>query len=128
MNAPPPRQPRKRGRPRLPEEKRREQAISVRFRPEELEQVAEAARPFSLSVGAYARRLLLGTRPHPPRLPREVLALVGELNRIGNNLNQLVKLIHQHRAPAGLLAAVRQCLAVLTEACELLDPGREAKR
>jgi len=95
--------------------------VAVRFNPEELHQVAERARAFSLPVGVYARRLLLGKQPRPPRLSRKALALVGELNRMGNNLNQLVKLIHQHRAPAGLLTTLRQCLEVLTEARELLN-------
>ncbi|HVT16379.1 MAG TPA: plasmid mobilization relaxosome protein MobC [Thermoanaerobaculia bacterium] len=57
------------------------------------------------------RRMVLRYRPRRSVAPAVNLAAVGELNAIGNNLNQLVKLLHQGRAPLGLQALLEELLA-----------------
>jgi hypothetical protein len=62
-----------------------------------------------LTVGRYLRVLIAGERPSG-RWPLVRKAIV-ELSRVGNNLNQLVKLAHQGTLlPADLLSAVTRVL------------------
>jgi hypothetical protein len=71
------------------------------------------AKAAGVPIGAYLRRLILG-QPPTARWPLARKAIV-ELARVGNNLNQLVKLAHGgtllpaelHRAVESTLAAVR---------------------
>lgn len=78
---------------------------SVRFTPEEWAQVEAWAAEASVSPSRYVREATLQRRPQAK--PRGVRAeAVRELNRVGVNLNQLVRLVHRAGAqkvetPAG---------------------------
>lgn len=78
--------------------------IKVTFRLSEEEHARLLARVEELEVGqsAYLRAVALGRQVPQPAVPRTNLKAIGELNRIGNNLNQLVKLLHSGKAPYGL--------------------------
>ena len=79
---------------------------SVRFTPEEWAQVEAWAADASVSPSRYVREATLRRRPQTK--PRGVRAeAVRELNRVGVNLNQLVRLAHQalSKAPSGTPSA-----------------------
>jgi hypothetical protein len=83
------------------------------------------AKAAGVPIGAYLRRLILG-QPPTARWPLARKAIV-ELARVGNNLNQLVKLAHGgtllpaelHRAVENTLAAVRTLRRALFQ-----EPGQ----
>ncbi len=73
---------------------------SVRFTPEEWAQVEAWAAEASVSPSRYVREATLKRRPAVK--PRGVRAeAVRELNRVGVNLNQLVRLVHRATAQKG---------------------------
>lgn len=73
---------------------------SVRFTPEEWAQVEAWAAEASVSPSRYVREATLKRRPQAK--PRGVRAeAVRELNRVGVNLNQLVRLVHRAGAQKG---------------------------
>jgi len=63
---------------------------ATRFTPDQHAAVAERARDCCLSVSAYLRLLVLGGTPIARR--SEVRSAIVAVNRVGTNLNQLVKL------------------------------------
>ena len=69
---------------------------SVRFSPDEWARVEGWAEDAQVSPSRYVREATL--RRRPSEKPRGVRAeAVAELNRVGRNLNQLVRLAHQAR-------------------------------
>jgi hypothetical protein len=66
----------------------------VRFSRAEHARLVERARVCHRSLNAFVRIAALGRRMPEPPMPAINLATVGELNRIGNNLNQAVHLLH----------------------------------
>lgn len=76
--------------------------LGVRLTPEERAQIERAAESSGLSTGSYARLVLLGTPgPRQVRRPQvdraELGRLLGEIGRVGNNLNQIA-----HRMNTGV--------------------------
>lgn len=68
------------------------------------------AKSAGVTMGAYLRALVAG-QPPTPRWPLARKAIV-ELSRVGNNLNQLVKLAHEGTIlPPDLYNAVQSVLA-----------------
>jgi len=63
---------------------------ATRFTPDQHAAVAERAKDCCLSVAAYIRVLVLGGTPIARR--SEVRSAIVAVNRVGTNLNQLVKL------------------------------------
>lgn len=108
------------GRPRLPRESHRSVSVRVRFSPSELAQLRLAAAECSLPLATYIRAEALHQRIRPPSVPQVNLRCVGELNRLGNNLNQLLVLIYTNRAPLGLLGTLRALLGLVDEVKGLL--------
>jgi hypothetical protein len=84
----------------------------TRFSPAQLEAIQEHARGCGLTVTAFIRQVVLGHNPTPHRpLARSAIVAV---NRVGNNLNQLVKLAHSGVVLApDLLRVVGQVLVEL---------------
>lgn len=114
------------GRSRSGSQKRRQRSISVGFEPLELDAVDERAEAAGLSRAAYIRTAVLGhpglrAVPRPPVEKKLLGQAVGQLGRVGNNLNQLA-----HHANAGrmldagsvapLLDEVRAVLAAVMKA------------
>lgn len=118
--------PDERKRSRSGSQKRRQQRISLGLEPTDLDVVDERAEAAGLSRAAYIRAAVLG---HPgiravprPHVEKALLGqTVGQLGRVGNNLNQLA-----HQANAGrvltpealepVLADIRQTLAAVMRA------------
>lgn len=89
----------------------------TRFTEDQFEALEEHARACGLTVTAFIRHLVLGFNPSPRRpLVRSAIVAV---NRVGNNLNQLV-----HLANSGIILApdlIRAVAAVLAEIHALQD-------
>ena len=82
------------------EKRARSAHLTIRFTPEERAAIDTAAERAGLTSGSYARQTLLGApAPRQVRRPqverRELARLLGELGKIGGNLNQLAKQANQ---------------------------------
>jgi hypothetical protein len=78
-------------RPRKPDAAKREVKFTVRFRPQDMRAVEDRAAKAGLSPTEYVRRQALCGRVVSDGTRRADPVLVMELNRIGVNLNQLVR-------------------------------------
>lgn len=81
------------------EKRIRDRVLTVRLTAEERQIVDEAAERAGLVTGSYARQALLGAPAprqvrRPPVERRELVRLLGELGKVGGNLNQLAKAVH----------------------------------
>jgi hypothetical protein len=106
------------------EKRKRDTHLTIRLTPEERAQIEAASEAASLTPGSYARNVLLGAPAprqvrRPPVERRELARLLGELGKIGSNLNQLAKESNQGEPPykrevlAVLGLLVRVCDAIL---------------
>ena len=82
------------------EKRARSAHLTIRFTPEERASIDAAAERAGLTSGSYARQTLLGAPAprqmrRPPVERRELARLLGELGKIGGNLNQLAKATNQ---------------------------------
>lgn len=104
-----------RKRARSGSQKRRQLRVSIGLEPADLDTVDARAEAAGLSRAAYIRAAVLG---HPgiravprPHVEKSLLGqAVGQLGRIGNNLNQLA-----HQANAGRVLAPVELEPVLAE-------------
>lgn len=78
-------------------EKVRKFRVPVRLNEEEKIFLAKAAEEAGKSQAEYMRFLIRKKR-HPRVIDQEVVNLARELHKIGVNLNQLTKFVHQHNA------------------------------
>jgi hypothetical protein len=81
------------------EKRIRDQHLTVRLSADERTAVDTAAERAGLTPGSYARQTLLGAPAprqvrRPPVERRELVRLLGELGKIGGNLNQLAKAVN----------------------------------
>jgi hypothetical protein len=99
------------------DKRQRSRMVSIRLTPTEAARLEADAVRAGLSLGGYARQVLLGAPPprqsRRPPVERELLAqAMRQLGRIGGNVNQLA-----HSANCGItpdLAELRAaCLAVI---------------
>lgn len=105
---------------------------SIRFSPQEREQAAAKAARAGLPISALIRHALLNVSP--PRAARRptvnhkaVARLLGELGKIGSNLNQLAKHANAGRYQSDTIElALRALLEMRTLCMEAL--GREQPR
>ena len=95
------------------EKRVRDRVITIRLSEDERASIDGAAESSGLVVGSYARQVLLGApAPRQVRRPvverRELARLLGELGKIGGNLNQLARaansgvLVYEGEIDAGL--------------------------
>ncbi len=90
------------GRPPLPEEQRRSIRWTVHLTPEDSRKIQARAELTSMSLSSFFRAAALRTCIRVG-VPPVNLHVVGELARIGNNLNQAIRLLHQGRIAPELL-------------------------
>jgi hypothetical protein len=78
------------------EKRVRDRVLPIRLSAEERAAVDEAAEQAGLVTSSYARQVLLGAPAprqvrRPPVERRELARMLGELGKIGGNLNQLAR-------------------------------------
>lgn len=102
------RRPRSPGRPRKPDALKRSVVIGVRVSEEEKAIIEENADGRDLST--FLRQAGMAQQPpgQPGRIPLANREVLGQLGRLGNNLNQLVRLAHTGRFPAHLGALLQR--------------------
>ena len=84
-------------------------SAGVRFTEEQLGAIQTHSRACGLTVGTFIRKVVLGVTPRPRR--PELHSAIVAVNRVGNNLNQLVRLANSGVVlPPELLGAVRDVL------------------
>lgn len=93
------------------EKRTRSKHLTIRFSPEERSAIDSAAERAGLTPGSYARQVLLGADTprqvrRPPVERQELARLLGELGKVGGNLNQLARAANQGEPgyPAEILA------------------------
>jgi hypothetical protein len=101
------------GRPPRPASARHSVPLTTWVKPGELARILHRVAEANLSVSAYLRTAALRVTINPPSVPRVNLRLLGDLGRVGNNLNQLVHAIHAGRAAPGLLTVLNELLVML---------------
>ncbi|HEY6322832.1 MAG TPA: plasmid mobilization relaxosome protein MobC [Thermoanaerobaculia bacterium] len=85
---------------------------TTRFTEEQFEALVDYARACGLPLAAFLRQVVLGVKPIARR--PELRSAIVAVNRVGNNLNQLVKLAHTGVVLAPELArVVREVLVEL---------------
>jgi hypothetical protein len=89
--------------------------VSMRLLPSERAEVETRARAAGLSIGSYLRASALGSsgpraRRSPPVNAEALAHAVAQLNKAGNNLNQIARVLN-----AGRAAGARESLAALAE-------------
>lgn len=121
---------RKTGRKPLGERKRKN-AITLRFNDEELEMVKRTMDAYGLDFakrgvpGPFLRRLILDKEAiEEKRLPGPSASLIYQINKIGTNINQITAIAHAKnlRSPSSKLEAeVEKTNALLIRILELID-------
>jgi hypothetical protein len=109
----------------------KEKFIAVRVTERDRDRIEKAAREAGLKIGGYLRALALGSAgPRAvkrPRVEREQLArILGEIGKIGSNVNQLAKWSNRDKsaASAAELAEMRAYIAVMRDhVMKALDRG-----
>jgi hypothetical protein len=80
------------GRPRIDQPSLRSAWLRARVRPDELHRIEQLARDANKSLSDYLRDTALTARIVLKRYRRVEPALLHELSRIGNNLNQIARI------------------------------------
>jgi hypothetical protein len=104
------------------EKRRRTAHITIRLTPDERAAIDESAQRAGLTAGSHARSILLGAPTprqvrRPPVERRELAQLLGEVGRVGNNLNQIARALNSGAEPDD---------GALSEALAGLQPVRDA--
>jgi len=112
---------------RKPPEQARSTVVPIRLTQIERDELQSKARDASVSLSEYVRRAAFLRRLPPRSVPEVNRETYVELARVGNNLNQLMRAIHEGRVQVLLPEALAQVQDVLTQFKELgfLVIGRE---
>ena len=118
------------GRKRLGD-KKREHAITIRFNGTELEKVKTILQSYNLdfgkrgTVGPFLRKLILNKETiKEKRIPNSISNLSYQINKIGTNINQLVKVANYKnmRSPnANLEREIQKASELMLELIETMN-------
>lgn len=113
-------------------EKRQRKAVKlIRFSDQELAEIEEAASRAGLTFSSFGRAKMLGSVPvgsvRRPPIERELLArTLGQLGKVGSNLNQIARAAHLDRSDrAEIMDAVIELRGLLPQITEAL--GQKAR-
>ena len=81
------------------EKRARTTHLTIRLTPDERAAIDAAAERAGLTAGSYARQLLMGAPAprqvrRPPIERRELVRLLGNLGYVGNNINQIARVLN----------------------------------
>lgn len=91
----------------MPPKLRLSKVLRVRVLPGDQAAATAAAASLSLDLSTYLRHLLL-TQRIPAVAPAPTLGMIRQLSRLGNNLNQLTRLVHSGRVSPRLEPLLEQ--------------------
>lgn len=106
------------------ETRQRRKLLQIRVSDTELSSIAEMADRAALTIPSYARQILLDTPP--PRAVRkpsvdtqQVAKMLGELGKVGSNLNQIAHHLNAGTAGAGsnTITAALEDVQAMRDAC-----------
>lgn len=105
------------------ERRQRERIIAVRCTPAEYDGIHALAEAAGLPAGAYLRAAAFGSpgpraQRRPPVDRQELARLLGQLGKIGGNLNQIARALHQRDYPP--VDEIKTALAAVTETRALI--------
>lgn len=112
------------------EQRQRQDALRIRLTEAERATVSEAAERAGLSLAGYARAVLLAAEPlrqsrRPPATKAELAVILGQLGKIGSNVNQLARASNSETViAAGELAAASAAILEIRDAI-MAALGRE---
>lgn len=103
------------------EKRQRDATLTIRLTPEERAAIDAAADRAGLTAGSHARQVLLGAPAprqvrRPPVERKELARLLGELGKVGSNLNQLARETNEGEPPH-----YQEVLAVLASLLPVRD-------
>ena len=110
--------------------RQRKHCLHCRLLPDEKTTISTRAAQLGISVSQYLRQAALGAPHRPPkkRLPtfaeKSLAQVLGQLGRVGNNLNQLTQISHiagQVPDSIRLNALLRELKAVMFSVVEVLE-------
>jgi predicted membrane chloride channel (bestrophin family) len=109
--------------------KSRNLKLSIRVTSQEQTEVNELAHKLSLSVSNYGRKKLLGEPLNQVIIPEvniktyeELVNLKNQVKAVGQNLNQVVKVMHiQHSVPPNLVATIAETNSQIAQAVKILN-------
>jgi len=94
--------------------------VPIRFSAEQYERLGEKARRAGLTIGTWARTILLGSPgpravKRPPVEKAELARLLGAIGKLGGNVNQIAKALNEGRDAPSLaeLAEMRSDIAAM---------------
>ena len=107
------------GRPALPDSERRGQAVTFWVTPDELVRLTARAAGAGLSVSAHVRCAALAEPGQPARrsrrhADRDLGAVVAQLQRLGNNLNQILREARFGHFPPAVTSQAGDALEAMT--------------
>ena len=81
------------------EQRQRQEALRIRLTPAEHATIEAAADRAGLSLAGYARSVLLAAEPprqsrRPPANKAELAVILGQLGKIGSNVNQIARVLN----------------------------------
>ena len=98
------------------EKRQRTTIVTMRINPQEAATIRQIARTRGESVSAVMRSALLHTRPRPSRIEVQAVArLLGQLGKIGSNINQIAYHHNAGRPGDVMEGSVESALAELLE-------------
>jgi hypothetical protein len=100
-------------RPKTDENNKLSQVILVRVTHGQMTQLETASEACGQSIGELSRAKIFKGRFPQPVLPKTDQQTVMELNKIGNNLNQLTRKVNSGLLPQGLLALLMKLMQLL---------------
>lgn len=116
------------------ESRQLKKTIGVRVTEEEHAEISAVAADLDVSVSAYARALVLGEQPVRRRRPKaniprkELREVLGQLGKIGSNLNQLAHRANaekKHACTQALKAELEALAAIREQVIDLLGGGAQ---
>ena len=98
------------------EKRQRSRMFTVRLSPQEALTIRQRAQEHGQSVGALLRSSLLHARLRPSRIDQQAVArLLGQLGKIGGNINQIAFHLNAGRPGDGIEGSLEEALRDLSE-------------
>ncbi len=102
------------------EKRQRNKTAHIRLTDAEHEALLAAADNSGLTIGAYMRAAALGSpgpraARKPPVVREELVRILGQLGKIGSNINQIARAINSGDDPNGLSDDIKAAVVAIAE-------------